>query len=261
MNRIIQSPNYKGVPFVGAHSLSTDSYPISLNLMARNKDAVDFFPAHLGHADLVFKDNNSMSGLSKFGRQKHDYLRARNKELIEKFGESGNTSATIPYFDLQRALIESRYLNASIDDLNRAADLNFPAAISESGSLKSPQVGIIPKQEKGGEIVKDDMGYWNPQNWGKPVEIGSNKITMEGILEPLLGVSDTGDTKMMYPGKNYTFDGTKVVEYPREHFRAENGKSVNRADEYPLEKLDNLLNFTNYNKPKAKSGKWLEKYK
>jgi len=38
------------------------------------------------------------------------------------------------------------------------------------------------------------------------------------------------------------------------------GSSVNRADEYPLEKLDNLLNFTNYNKPKAKSGGWLDKY-
>ena len=38
------------------------------------------------------------------------------------------------------------------------------------------------------------------------------------------------------------------------------GRSVNKADEYPLEKLDNLLNFTNYNKPKAKSGGWLDKY-
>jgi hypothetical protein len=38
------------------------------------------------------------------------------------------------------------------------------------------------------------------------------------------------------------------------------GSSVNRADEYPLQKLDDLLNFTNYNKPKAKSGGWLDKY-
>jgi hypothetical protein len=128
-----------------------------------------------------------------------------------------------------------------------------PRNISRNG-------GWLDKFEEGGEVVKDNEGYWNPQNWGKPVEINSNKITMEGVLEPLLGVSDTGDTKMMYPGKNYTFNGTKVVEYPREHFRAKDGKSVNRADEYPLEKLDNLLNFTNYNKPKAKNG-WLEKYK
>jgi hypothetical protein len=133
-----------------------------------------------------------------------------------------------------------------------------PKNISRNGNW-------LDKFEEGGEIVKDNEGYWNPENWGKPVEIGSNEITMEGVLEPLLGVSDTGDTQMMYPGKNYTFNGKSVVEYPREYFQelgvAKDGKSVNRADEYPLEKLDNLLNFTNYNKPqKAKSGKWLDKY-
>ena len=42
--------------------------------------------------------------------------------------------------------------------------------------------------------------------------------------------------------------------------KGKEGVAVNRADEYPLEKLDNLLNFTNYNKPKAKSGGWLDKY-
>jgi hypothetical protein len=68
--------------------------------------------------------------------------------------------------------------------------------------------------EKGGEITKDDNGYWNPDNWGKPVEIGSNEITMEGVYEPLLGISDTGDTQMMYPGEDYTFDGESVTEYP-----------------------------------------------
>jgi hypothetical protein len=71
------------------------------------------------------------------------------------------------------------------------------------------------KQKKeGGEITKDDMGYWNPDNWGEPVEIGSNDITMDGVYEPLLGVSDTGDTQMMYPGEDYKFKGKKVTEYP-----------------------------------------------
>ena len=69
------------------------------------------------------------------------------------------------------------------------------------------------KKEKGG-IVKDDNGYWNPDNWGKPVEIGSNDITMQGVNEPLLGVSDEGDTKMMHPGEDYKFKGKKVTEYP-----------------------------------------------
>ena len=70
------------------------------------------------------------------------------------------------------------------------------------------------KKEEGGEITKDDMGYWNPDNWGEPVEIGSNEITMQGVYEPLLGISDTGDTQMMYPGEDYTFDGESVTEYP-----------------------------------------------
>jgi hypothetical protein len=65
-----------------------------------------------------------------------------------------------------------------------------------------------------GGITKDNQGYWNPENWGKPVEIDSNDITMEGVYEPLLGVSDTGDTKLMKPGKNYKFKGKKVREYP-----------------------------------------------
>lgn len=70
------------------------------------------------------------------------------------------------------------------------------------------------KKEDGGDIKKDDNGYWNPENWGEPVEIGSNEITMQGVYEPLLGISDTGDTQMMYPGEDYEFDGDYVTEIP-----------------------------------------------
>ena len=70
------------------------------------------------------------------------------------------------------------------------------------------------KKEKGGEIKKDDNGYWNPDNWGEPVEIGSNNITMKGVYEPLVGVSDKGDVQYMEPGKDYKFKGKKVTEYP-----------------------------------------------
>jgi len=183
------------------------------------------------------------------------------QSLAEKYGLWAALAAGSGYAmgGEEQALENLRTLNKySVDPV-----LDLGKNVYHKGKELDKKLGIdfYNKKEDGGEIVKDNEGYWNPENWGKPVEINSNKITMEGVLEPLLGVSDTGDTKMMYPGKNYTFDGTKVVEYPREHFRAEDGKSVNRADEYPLEKLDNLLNFTNYNKPKAKSGKWLDKYK
>jgi hypothetical protein len=107
------------------------------------------------------------------------------------------------------------------------------------------------QRQNGGDIVKDDMGYWNPENWGSPVEIGSNNITMRDVPFDVLGISDTGDTKLMKPGKNYKFKGKKVTEFPM----AKNGL---RQEQKGLVNLDNLLNFTNYNKPQP--GGWLSKY-
>ena len=109
----------------------------------------------------------------------------------------------------------------------------------------------VPKKEKGG-IVKDNMGYWNPDNWGKVVEIDSPNITMKGVNQDLIGISDEGDVQYMEPGKDYKFKGKKVKEYPV----AKNG--VNQQDEKTAQHLDQLLNFTNYNKPTK--GGWLDKY-
>jgi hypothetical protein len=95
-------------------------------------------------------------------------------------------------------------------------------------------------------ITKDDNGYWDPKNWGEPVEIGSNNITMQGVHQPLLGVSDKGDMKLMQPGKNYKFKGKKVTEYPV-------GKNGTK-----LKELDQMTNFTNYNEPQP--GGWLDQY-
>ena len=107
----------------------------------------------------------------------------------------------------------------------------------------------IDKQKNGG-ITKDNQGYWNPENWGKPVEIDSNDITMEGVYEPLLGVSDTGDTKLMKPGNNYKFKGKKVTEYPVAKL------GINQLDAQPMKKLNQLLNFTN----NPDKDNWLDKY-
>lgn len=108
--------------------------------------------------------------------------------------------------------------------------------------------------QDGGDIPVDPMGYWNPENIGRAVIIPSNIITMEGVDQPLLGISDTGDVQYMEPGEDYEFDGEYVTEYPI----AKGGVSVNDADAQPVKKLDQLLNFTNYNKPTK--GGWLDKY-
>jgi hypothetical protein len=100
-----------------------------------------------------------------------------------------------------------------------------------------------------GNVIKDDMGQWNHP--GEVTEISSPYITMQGVPYPVLGVSDTGDTQMMYPEEEYEYDGTKVTEYPM----AKNGI---RQEQKGLVNLDQLTNFTNYNTKQP--GGWLDKY-
>ena len=116
-------------------------------------------------------------------------------------------------------------------------------------TMPSAQNGGWLDGYKEGGSIKDDRGQWDHP--GEITEIGSNQITMEGVPYDVLGVSDTGDTKLMKPGKNYKFKGKKVTEFPI----AKNGL---RQEQKGLQNLDNLTNFTNYNKPQP--GSWLEKY-
>jgi hypothetical protein len=70
----------------------------------------------------------------------------------------------------------------------------------------------IKNWKNGGQIV-DSMGQW--ANPGEVTTIPSNDITMRGVNYDVMGVSNTGDKKLMKPGKNYKFDGDYVTEYPR----------------------------------------------
>ena len=79
--------------------------------------------------------------------------------------------------------------------------------------------GEPPLYEQGG-IIKDDRGQW--AHPGEITEIGSNQITMQGVPYPVLGISDEGDTQMMYPEQEYKFKGKKVTEYPM----AQKGRKV-----------------------------------
>jgi hypothetical protein len=114
-----------------------------------------------------------------------------------------------------------------------------PKTISKNG-------GWLDSYEEG-RIIKDDRGQWDHP--GEITEINSNDITMEGVSYPVLGISDTGDTKLMKPGGKYKFKGKKVTEFPM----AKNGL---RQEQKGLVNLDDLTNFTNYNK----STGWLSKY-
>jgi hypothetical protein len=121
-----------------------------------------------------------------------------------------------------------------------------PPAVIGAGALQQGTQEEVPQYKQGG-IIKDDRGQW--AHPGEITEIGSNNITMQGVPYDVLGISDTGDTKLMKPGKNYKFKGKKVTEFPM----AKNGR---RQEQKGLQNLEDLTNFTNYNKP----SNWLNKY-
>lgn len=96
-----------------------------------------------------------------------------------------------------------KYLGKGVDKVSKAAG-NFAQDFSKG--YKS-----IPTREDGG-IIEDDLGQW--AHPGEITKINSNQITMQGVDYPVLGISDTGDTQMMQPGQDYTYEGESVTEIP-----------------------------------------------
>jgi hypothetical protein len=112
-----------------------------------------------------------------------------------------------------------RYGKDNIIKLNNTIAANNPQQgmpIAQNGmemSYYQNGLDFKPKSiSKNGSVIKDDMGQW--AHPGEITEIGSNQITMQGVPYPVLGISDTGDTQMMYPEQEYEFIGDSVTEYP-----------------------------------------------
>ena len=142
-------------------------------------------------------------------------------------------------------LEKEKYLNEDgvyprIMDIRRSLNLKpgqvVDESILENKSIKNPLEGLrhyydddviidmlnrlalnankksIPTAKNGG-IITDSRGQW--AHPGKVTRIPSDTITMQGVKQPLLGVSDKGEQKLMMPNKNYKFANAKyVTEYP-----------------------------------------------
>lgn len=105
------------------------------------------------------------------------------------------------------------------DWLKRYKQIKNPKEdLEKMGHLRGVKEANQNKQNGG--IVKDNDGYWNPDNWGKSVEIDQSDsnsfIDMRGVYEPLLGVSNTKEKRLMFPNEKHKFKKgtTKVTEYP-----------------------------------------------
>lgn len=79
-----------------------------------------------------------------------------------------------------------------------------------------------------------DLGIITPYGqWQYPHQvttIPSNNITMKGVNYPVIGVSNTGDEKLMLPNSNYKFNGDYVTEYPLSHLGQEGMFLYNKSN-------------------------------
>jgi hypothetical protein len=125
---------------------------------------------------------------------------------------------------------EDKSLNKTKNDKTRMNIHLTKKEIDDIKARKEMKLSSLIAFDEGG-VIKDDMGQW--AHPGEITEIGSNNITMQGVDYPVLGVSDTGDTQMMYPGEDYNFDGNKVTEFPMmekggwlDKYKAQSGETV-----------------------------------
>jgi len=89
------------------------------------------------------------------------------------------------------------------------------ASAQNGQEMKFYQEGLDWKPKtisRDGSIIEDDMGQW--AHPGEITKINSNKITMQDVNYPVLGISDIGDMQMMYPDQDYTYKGEAVTEIP-----------------------------------------------
>jgi LysM repeat protein len=208
-----------GDVFTGSLNTSHNSYLPQIKQVFKYTDGTPQF--------LGYKPMNHLGFLSDFNYSQDDIAKYLNTEIDQQISRG-----VIPK-NIQRPYVRNEY------------------------TVNLPHYGI--KQFQEGGIVEDDMGYLNPDNHGKPVRVNSNVITMEGVYEPLLGISDTGDTKLMEPGKNYKFKGKKVTEFPvaEDGGKFMNQYTINQGDTlskisketgYSVEQLAKLNNIEDPNK-------------
>jgi hypothetical protein len=150
-----------------------------------------------------------------------------------------------------------KYPNSSDSFFRRELPANFfPALKNPIGFASTVKHSLTPERLsfykkrlkenfKTGGVIKDNMGQWDHP--GEVTEIDSPYITMKGVPYDVLGISDTGDTKLMEPGKNYKFKGKKVTEFPI----AQEGVDQIPREQYlsKFKTYDNVLKSMNYTTP------------
>ena len=213
--------------YIKAHSLAPNSISPSNPQQASNVQK--WYMDSLYNSDFINKPNQRDDIRIAKTLAAYNWGRGNLSNKLEKLKQEGYDIYNDVKWIEKLPRETSDYINKILynkdeefnKNYNKAFNKNLPllktyTEFQNGGELKYYQEGddFQPKMISKNGIKIDNNGYWNPDNWGKPIQINSNDITMEGVYEPLDAFAASGEHITMYPGNNYHFKKGPVVEVP-----------------------------------------------
>jgi hypothetical protein len=197
---------------------------ISINDSKFKQEVIDNYNRVFNEKKLLRDEkqlNNNTYAVSGYTRPRKEQIKkSKSGELYYEKGKD-HVSNAIGHYYLSKGKDEKGDYVSYYDVFDEGTGGSNGGGVGETLGLTKPfelydRIYLDPKTGKpkmqNGGVIKDDLGQWAYP--GEITEIGSNDITMQGVDYPVLGVSDTGDTQMMYPDQDYKFNGEKVTEFP-----------------------------------------------
>lgn len=224
--------NYKKAKIEDNSLLSEDEFNEFNNLVKKYQE----IPHNVSDADWdnIYQPIQKRLDELNLKREKEINYTPEHKTILKKYKD--NPKLIKKLFGEEPKLIKD-------SKGNEWYEFDIPKNFKEGkGEIKAFKTGGWLSKYQNGGVIEDDRGQW--AHPGKVTKINSNKITMKDVPYDVLGISNTGDRKLMKPDEEYEFEGSSVTEYPI----LKNGKN--------LAKRGQLTNFTNRNAQKG----WLSKY-
>jgi hypothetical protein len=126
------------------------------------------------------------------------FKRLRNHGLLDRLKEMGKQ------IQIGRLQLEQAVGRVKTDILGDLA-----AHIVKKKTLDKDGWGRVLNYTK---AIEDPQGQWKHPK--RCTLIPSNRITMQNVPYKVLGIDDTGHTKVMHPEKDYGYPGGEVLEIP-----------------------------------------------
>lgn len=146
-----------------------------------------------------------------------------SKDKLTDFVKKNKDNFTVQkYFKSGKTLVEDK--DKFLNIFNKALPAVVPAtaiglnAASDAPGDEAESPAVNNEHYEQGGISRDGYKANSPDRFNPYNIIPSNNITMKNVRHPVLGIDNTGATKLMHPGYDYLYPGAVVLELPFKRF-------------------------------------------